>query len=62
MLFADIVNRADVRMIQCGSSFRFPPETLDGNRVMRQVRGQTLEGNFLDNAHQDQMYRASHIP
>ena len=48
--FADVVNRADVRMIQRGSSARFAPESLDCLRILGNVFGQKFQGDVAAEA------------
>ena len=40
---ADVINGADVRMIQCGSRLRFAPKAFESLRIFRQLLGQKLE-------------------
>jgi len=58
--FSDIVDRADVRMIECRCGARFAPESLGRLRVVGDVVRQELQRNvsaqarvlgFVDNAH-----------
>ena len=59
-LFADLVNGADVRMIEGGRRTRLSVETLQSPRVSRQIVGKKLQRNeaaklsvlsFINNAH-----------
>jgi hypothetical protein len=43
-LFANVVNRADVGMVQCRRGFSFTPETLQSVAVLCHVFGQELQG------------------
>src|SRR5579864_1345902 len=45
VVLANLINRADVRMIQCGSGARLSPEAFQGMRVLRQVFGKKLDGH-----------------
>ena len=58
--FLDIVNRADVGMIQRGSRACFTPESLDGLRILGNIFGKEFQRNiaaeprvlgFVDDAH-----------
>jgi hypothetical protein len=37
VFFSDVINRADVRMVQCGGSFRFTSKSLEGLPIPRYV-------------------------
>src|ERR1700737_4652697 len=60
VLVVNFVDRADVRMVQCRSSFGFALEAAESLRVLRDIIGQELEGNkpaefdilsLVDNTH-----------
>src|SRR3984893_10714528 len=59
-MLADLVDGADVRMVQGRSCTGFAPETLQSLRILRDIIGQELEGDkatklgvlgFIDNTH-----------
>jgi hypothetical protein len=41
----DLVNRADVRVVQRGRGFGFPLEAAEGLRIIGEVVGQELQGD-----------------
>jgi hypothetical protein len=45
LMLTDFVYRADVRMIEGGSSPRFRPEPLESLRILGQLLGQELESH-----------------
>ena len=45
ILFADVVDRADVRMIECGSSTGFPAKTFEGLGILSDIIREELEGD-----------------
>ncbi len=60
VFLADIVNRADVGVIECGTGFGFALETLEGLRVVGQFVGKKFQSDgaietsvlgFIDYAH-----------
>jgi hypothetical protein len=62
VLLADIVESANVGMIQAGYNFGFPVETLAARGIVREVRRQNLDG---DGAIKPRIARAidfSHAP
>ena len=58
VLHPDVMERADVRMVQAGDDPGFPLEAFDALRVVRQVLGQRLDG---DGAVQARIDRAIHF-
>src|ERR1700733_8618515 len=42
---ADIVNRANVRMIECGGGFGFTPEALESVFVVGEIVGEKFQGD-----------------
>ena len=60
VLFADVVNGADVGMIERGSGFGFALEAFERLRVVREIVGEEFQGDeaiearvfgFVDDAH-----------
>src|SRR5208282_269216 len=60
VLLADVMNRANVGVVQGGSGSCFATETLQGLRVLRDLVGEKLQGDetmqpgvlsFIDHAH-----------
>ena len=58
--FADVVDGADVGMVQSGSGARFAPEALEGLRIAGDIVGQKFQSDeaaqarvfgFVDDAH-----------
>jgi len=45
VLFADVVNRADVRMIECGGGFCFPPEAFECSAVVGKILRKEFQRN-----------------
>jgi hypothetical protein len=43
LFFADVVNGADIRMVQCRSGFGFAPKTFQRLRIARQIVRQKLK-------------------
>ena len=59
-MLPDLVNRADIGVVQTGGCTRFAPKALQGGRILGKFRGEKLKRNeapqfhifgFVDNAH-----------
>src|ERR1700757_751718 len=45
VLLADVINRADVCVIECGRSFSFTSESFQGLRIAREIFWKKLQGD-----------------
>src|SRR5258708_20162044 len=58
----NLVDRAYVRMIQRGRSFRFPPESAEGLRVVGEFVGQELQGDVAAELQVFRLIHHTHTP